>query len=128
MTGSSRPGLADTETTCHCGAEYRGFDHCPACGCEQYESLACPGPDDSGRMCKAISMPGAMITVHTPRGPVFAMGRPGLDFICTQDPDHKGGHKADDGHGHILARWPRAEGEQTWTYGHCALHNHQVGQ
>lgn len=31
----------DTETTCHCGAAYRGADHCPACGCEQYESLRC---------------------------------------------------------------------------------------
>ena len=27
----------DTETTCHCGADYQGSDHCPACGCEQYE-------------------------------------------------------------------------------------------
>lgn len=28
----------DTETTCHCGAEYNGWDHCPSCFCEQYES------------------------------------------------------------------------------------------
>ncbi len=33
----------DTETHCHCGAEYRGSDHCAECGCEQYES------DDCGR-------------------------------------------------------------------------------
>lgn len=32
----------DTETTCHCGASYAGWDHCRACGCEQYESLSCP--------------------------------------------------------------------------------------
>lgn len=31
----------DTETTCHCGGNYAGSDHCPACGCEQYESYAC---------------------------------------------------------------------------------------
>lgn len=31
----------DTETTCHCGADYRGSDHCPECGCEQYESGDC---------------------------------------------------------------------------------------
>lgn len=29
----------DTETTCHCGAAYNGSDHCPECGCEQYESI-----------------------------------------------------------------------------------------
>ncbi len=28
----------DTEHQCHCGAEYRGSDHCPECYCEQYES------------------------------------------------------------------------------------------
>lgn len=28
----------DTETTCHCGAEYGGSDHCPVCMCEQYET------------------------------------------------------------------------------------------
>ena len=31
----------DTETTCHCGADYKGSDHCPECQCEQYESLHC---------------------------------------------------------------------------------------
>ncbi len=29
----------DTETTCHCGAAYNGSDHCPECGCEQYETI-----------------------------------------------------------------------------------------
>lgn len=31
----------DSETHCHCQAEYGGSDHCPACGCEQYESYSC---------------------------------------------------------------------------------------
>lgn len=31
----------DTETHCHCGAAYNGSDHCPECGCEQYESGDC---------------------------------------------------------------------------------------
>ncbi len=31
----------DTETNCHCGAAYDGSDHCPECGCEQYESGDC---------------------------------------------------------------------------------------
>lgn len=31
----------DTETTCHCSADYAGSDHCPECGCEQYESGDC---------------------------------------------------------------------------------------
>jgi hypothetical protein len=35
--------MTDTETTCHCGAAYEGSDHCPVCGCEQYESLGCFG-------------------------------------------------------------------------------------
>lgn len=32
---------ADTETHCHCTARYNGSDHCPECGCEQYESGDC---------------------------------------------------------------------------------------
>lgn len=31
----------DTETTCHCGTEYKGADHCPECFCEQYETYGC---------------------------------------------------------------------------------------
>lgn len=26
-----------TETHCHCGAERQGSDHCPECGCEEFE-------------------------------------------------------------------------------------------
>lgn len=47
-TDHTRPSMTDTETTCHCGAAYDGSDHCPACGCEQYESLACFGTRDFG--------------------------------------------------------------------------------
>lgn len=25
------------EETCHCGSPMRGSDHCPWCGCEQWE-------------------------------------------------------------------------------------------
>lgn len=28
----------NTDTHCHCGAAYEGSDHCPECGCEQWES------------------------------------------------------------------------------------------
>lgn len=27
-----------TAIACHCTAAYNGSDHCPACGCEQFES------------------------------------------------------------------------------------------
>lgn len=27
-----------TETTCHCAAPFNGSDHCPECGCEQFEA------------------------------------------------------------------------------------------
>jgi hypothetical protein len=30
--------MRTTETHCHCGAAFNGSDHCPACGCEQYEA------------------------------------------------------------------------------------------
>ena len=29
----------DSEDRCHCGAQYHGSDHCPECGCEQYETI-----------------------------------------------------------------------------------------
>ncbi len=27
-----------TEDTCHCGGAFAGSDHCPCCGCEQFET------------------------------------------------------------------------------------------
>lgn len=49
----------DTEDTCHCGADYAMSDHCPVCGCEQYESgdcghrvvAVCPYGQDGERVC-----------------------------------------------------------------------------
>jgi hypothetical protein len=47
MAGTYRP-LADCTSdcelhtaanTCHCGMPMRGSDHCPGCGCEQYEAV-----------------------------------------------------------------------------------------
>jgi hypothetical protein len=82
---------------------------------------------DDGPMCRAVSMPGVLITVYVPgAGPTFVASRPGRDFICTQDPAHPGGHKACDGRGHVLAQWPRKDGERTWTEADCAFHNEQV--
>lgn len=43
-------------------------------------------------------------------------------FACTQHPDHRGEHSSCDGHGHILARWPRRKGEQRWHPGACTGH------
>lgn len=35
----SYPGTyPQTPTTCHCGSPMHGSDHCPECGCEEYES------------------------------------------------------------------------------------------
>lgn len=33
--------VGDTPTRCHCGVEFGGSDHCPECGCEQYETELC---------------------------------------------------------------------------------------
>lgn len=59
----------DTKTTCHCGAAYAGSDHCPACGCEQYETI-------NVRDCG-----------HTERGPVYTVGkkRPHTGMVCHGD-------------------------------------------
>lgn len=27
-----------TNPVCHCGSEMKGSDHCPFCGCEEYEA------------------------------------------------------------------------------------------
>lgn len=27
-----------TDDTCHCGGKFAGSDHCPCCGCEQFET------------------------------------------------------------------------------------------
>src|SRR4051812_25587461 len=79
----------DTETTCHCGASYQGSDHCPQCGCEQYESGDCglttvrttvrrvrlPPPPSSPRELVAYA-----VTVLTVRGQVEAAMAEGYRF------------------------------------------------
>ena len=37
-----------TERRCHCGARFNGSDHCPFCGCEQYERY-CDAAFDADR-------------------------------------------------------------------------------
>jgi hypothetical protein len=38
MNAVTYPANSGTsERTCHCGAHFDGSDHCPFCGCEQYE-------------------------------------------------------------------------------------------
>lgn len=31
--------MQHTPTHCHCGADREGSDHCPECGCEEYETV-----------------------------------------------------------------------------------------
>ena len=31
--------MKHTATHCHCGADRQGSDHCPECGCEEFESV-----------------------------------------------------------------------------------------
>lgn len=40
--------VADLDNFCHCGAPMRGSDHCPFCGCEQFEAFCGEryGPDE----------------------------------------------------------------------------------
>lgn len=50
----------------------------------------------------------------------FATSKPAVKrkldsyFICTQNPRHPGDHKACDGLGRVLARWPRSSVERYW--------------
>ena len=50
MNTSERPAQRTTEagvTRCHCGADMAGIDHCPCCGCEEWERTCdstCPNP------------------------------------------------------------------------------------
>lgn len=74
--------------------------------------------------CKAVSQPGTPVTVNVHGQIVVAIARPGRDFICTQDAGHQGSHAACDGHGHILARWPRRADEHYWQRSGCDRHDH----
>jgi hypothetical protein len=75
--------------------------------------------------CEAVSQHGAPVTAYIAGRTVFAIARPGRDFICTQDPGHAGSHAACDGNGHILARWPRKAVERYWQPGDCEGHDHE---
>ena len=75
---------------------------------------------DETPTCQAITQHGTWGTAYVPgHGQHLFQARPGQDFICTQDHGHEGKHKACDGHGHVLAAWPRRDPEQ---YGHGRLH------
>lgn len=82
-------------------------------------TLAGPG------FCRAISQHGTPVTAYIDGRVAVAIARPGRDFVCTQDdPGHKGSHSACDGHGHVLAKWPRKDVEQYWQAGDCGGHDH----
>lgn len=74
--------------------------------------------------CRAVSQHGSPVTAYIAGRIVVGIARPGRDFICTQDAGHEGSHKACDGKGHILARWPRKAEERYWTPGDCEDHSH----
>ncbi len=50
----------DTETHCHCGGAYGGSDHCPECGCEQYETI---NVRDCGHTTQAITSQGIEVSI-----------------------------------------------------------------
>ena len=64
----------DNETTCHCGAAYGGSDHCPECGCEQYESGDCGHDEDSSRVFHSPACTLARIGEHGCSCAVVASG------------------------------------------------------
>lgn len=80
--------------------------------------------------CRALSDPALPMTVFLggQRYEVVANEAAGKMrgqwFACTQRPDHPGDHKACNGMGLVLARWPRRDGEQHWTPGACEGHSH----
>ena len=81
------------------------------------------GTDD--RFCQAVSQHGKPVNFYGLGPlPLLAVAGPGRDFVCTQDPGHKGSHAACDGEGHILARWPRSAVERYWQRGDCEGHGH----
>ena len=86
-------------------------------------SIAGTGTDAG--FCQAVSQPGTPVTAYVRGMAVLTFARPGRDWVCTQDdPGHAGSHSACDGHGHVLARWPRRPDERYWQSGDCAGHAH----
>lgn len=78
-----------------------------------------PATGHEAPMCEAITQHGTWGTAWVAGRQVMFMARAGRDFICTNDSGHDGRHTACDGHGHVLAAWPRRDPEQ---YGHGRLH------
>lgn len=75
--------------------------------------------------CQAVSQHGKPVNVYGIGPlPVLAVAGPGQDWVCTQDPGHRGSHAACDGEGHILARWPRSAAERYWRSGDCGGRGH----
>lgn len=74
--------------------------------------------------CRAVSQHGKPATLYIAGQAVFAIAGPGRDLICTQDTGHRGSHAACDGHGTILARWPRQSVERYHQSGDCEGHEH----
>jgi hypothetical protein len=72
--------------------------------------------------CRAVSQPGTPLTIYANGQQATITLGPGDSRyqICTQRPDHRGGHSACDGHGHILATWPRRKPEKYWHPQDCA--------
>ena len=76
----------DTETHCHCGTDYRGSDHCPECGCEQYESGDCgwnmpiymvgTTRPHTGKVCHGERMIGRVTTQRRQRGERYYTATP----------------------------------------------------
>ena len=73
-------------------------------------------------MCAAISQPGTPLTIYAfGRVATLTIGPGDRRFqICTQRPHHRGEHSACDGHGGILASWPRRKPERYWHREDCA--------
>jgi hypothetical protein len=70
--------------------------------------------------CHAVMQNGTWGFANVGGAPRAFRAKPGRLFICTQDDrDHPGQHSACDGHGTILARWPRQDRE---VYGHDMAH------
>ena len=72
--------------------------------------------------CRAVSQPGTPVTIYADdRSATVVRGAGDSRYqICTQHPDHRGEHSSCDGHGHILARWPRRKPERYWHPEDCS--------
>jgi hypothetical protein len=78
-------------------------------------------------ICRAVTEPGLLITAYLPDGnAAMVTARRDRWFICSQHPDHRGGHTACDGHGHVLVSWPRRKPERYWHPDDCTGCTHHA--